>query len=100
MTDSDRPDLTATMAPPPENSLDADDRLKPAFVRAVRDAVWAGDADAARELVRPLHPADIADLIELTPEDDRADLAIALGDLLDADVLAELNDYEIGRAHV
>lgn len=81
----------ATLAP--ETSLDEDDRLKPEFVRAVRDAVWANDRDAARELVRPLHPADIADLIELTPEADRADLAVALGDLLDADVLAELNDY-------
>jgi magnesium transporter len=89
MTDIVRPDLS----PPPETSLDEDDRLKPEFVRAVRDAVWAGDRDAARELVRPLHPADIADLIELTPEDDRADLAVALGDLLDADVVAELNDY-------
>jgi magnesium transporter len=94
MTDIDRPDLHPALgAPPPETSLDEDDRLKPEFVRAVRDAVWAGDAEAARELVRPLHPADIADLVELTPVEDRADLAVALGDLLDAEVLAELNDY-------
>ena len=93
MSDIDRPDLMAATAPPPETSLDEDDRLKPEFVRAVRDAVWAADADTARELVRPLHPADIADLVELTPEEDRAALAVALGDLLDADVLAEMNDY-------
>ena len=37
--------------------------------------------------------ADIADLFELTPEDRRAALAGALTDLLDADVIAEMNDY-------
>lgn len=90
MTDIDRTDL---LPPPPETSLDEDDRLKPEFVRAVRDAVAVGDVETARELVRPLHPADIADLFELSREDDRALLANALGDLFDADVYAELNDY-------
>src|ERR1700712_4013484 len=75
------------------DQLDEDDRLKPAFVRAVLDAVEAGDADAARALVEPLHPADIADLFELTPHEDRGPLAKALSDLLDADVFAEMNDY-------
>ena len=76
-----------------DSQLDADDRLKPEFVDAVLDAVEAGDAEAARALVEPLHPADIADLFELTPEDRRAALAGALTDLLDADVIAEMNDY-------
>ena len=40
----------------------------PEFVRAVLDAVEAGDNEAARALVEPLHPADIADLFELTPQ--------------------------------
>ena len=75
------------------SELDEDDRLKPAFVRAVLDAVDAGDAEAARALVAPLHPADIADLFELTPGDERDALAAALADLLDADVFAEMNDY-------
>ena len=56
----------------PESELDEDDRLKPEFVRAVLAAVEAGDAEAAREKVERLHPADIADLIELTPGDQRA----------------------------
>ncbi|CAN5402200.1 magnesium transporter [soil metagenome] len=76
-----------------EAQLDADDRLKPEFVRAVLDAVHDGDAEAARTLVEPLHPADIADLFELTPHEDRAALAKAITDLLDADVFAEMNDY-------
>ena len=73
--------------------LDEDDRLKPEFVRAVIDAVQAGDAETARSLVEPLHPADIADLFELTPADCRAALATAITDLLDGDVFAEMNDY-------
>ena len=73
--------------------LDEDDRLKPEFVRAVLDAVGAGDAERARALVQPLHPADIADLFELTPNEDRAALATALADMLDGEVLAEMNDY-------
>ena len=73
--------------------LDEDDRLKPEFVRAVLDAVEGGNPEAARALVEPLHPADIADLFELTPNDRRADLAKAITDLLDGDVFAEMNDY-------
>ena len=73
--------------------LDEDDRLKPEFVRAVLDAVNAGDPEGARALVEPLHPADIADLFEAVPQEERAPLASAIRDLLDADVFAELNDY-------
>ena len=76
-----------------ETGLDEDDRLKPAFVRAVLDHVEAGDAEGARALVAPLHPADIADLFELAPAEDRAPLAAALGEMLDGDVLAEMNDW-------
>lgn len=76
-----------------ETQLDRDDRLKPEFVRAVLDAVEQGDTEGARALVEPLHPADIADLFELTPQDDRAGLAHAVSDLLDGDVFAEMNDY-------
>ena len=75
------------------SQLDADDRLKPAFVRAVLDAIEGGDPEAARALVEPLHPADIADLFELAPADQRAALATAITELLDGDVFAEMNDY-------
>ncbi|MBX9730315.1 MAG: magnesium transporter [Sphingomonas sp.] len=75
------------------NQLDEDDRLKPAFVSAVLAAVDADDAEGARALVEPLHPADIADLFELVPADQRARLATAIADLLDGEVFAEMNDY-------
>ena len=76
-----------------ERQLDEDDRLKPEFVDAVLEAVENGDTEEAHRLVEPLHPADIADLFELTPEDRRAPLAAAVADLLDGDVFAEMNDY-------
>lgn len=74
-------------------TLDEDDRLAPDFVESVHDALDAGDVEAVRRLAQPLHAADIADLFELTGRDRRVPLAAALGDLLGADVLAELNDY-------
>ncbi|WP_375391172.1 magnesium transporter [uncultured Sphingomonas sp.] len=89
MSETELPDDTTLAG----DELDEDDRLKPGFVRAVLDAVEAGDAAGARALVAPLHPADIADLFELTPADERDALAAALSDLLDADVFAEMNDY-------
>lgn len=76
-----------------DTRLDADDRLKPEFVRAVTDALEAGDADGARALVEPLHPADIADLLELVDRDQRRALAAALAGILDGDVLSEMNDW-------
>jgi len=82
-----------SLAEPHEPSLDEDDRMKPEFVSAVLGHVEAGNDEAARALVAPLHPADIADLFELAPADKRRKLAYALADLLDGDVIAELNDY-------
>ena len=76
-----------------DTRLDEDDRLRPEFVRAVMDHVEAGEVDAARALVEPLHPADIADLFELVDSDDRRALARALEEILGGDVLAEMNDH-------
>ncbi|HEX7782376.1 MAG TPA: magnesium transporter [Sphingobium sp.] len=77
----------------PDSLHDEDDRLKPEFVTAVLDAVEEGNNEQARDLVSPLHPADIADLLELTPSEWRGEVAAALGDLVGAEVLSELNDY-------
>jgi magnesium transporter len=76
-----------------EASHDDEDRLKPEFVRAVLERVEAGDEEGARALVAPLHPADIADLFEVVPGDERRSLAAALAEMLDADVFAEMNDW-------
>lgn len=78
---------------PAESNFDEDDRMKPEFVRKVLARVEAGDDEGARDLVRPLHDADIADLFELVSGEERTELAIALGDLVSAEVLSEMNDY-------
>ena len=78
---------------PSEPIHDAEDRLLPEFVRDVLDAVHHGDHDAAKRLVEPLHPADVADLIELARADEREGLVAALADIVDADVYAELNEH-------
>lgn len=75
------------------SAMDEEDRLRPAFVDRVLDAVEAGDDETARELVAPLHPADIADLIELAARDEREGLVRALAGIVDADVLAEMNEH-------
>ena len=74
-------------------SLDEENRLKPEFVRRVRDALDQGETDAVYDLVEPLHPADIADLFELLDADERAPLAKAISDLMGGEVIAELNDH-------
>ena len=72
---------------------DKEDHIRASFVREVLDAVADGDDETARALVTGLHPADIADLIELAPNDERADLIEALAGIVDADVYAELNEH-------
>src|SRR4051812_16741012 len=73
--------------------MDEETRLRPEFVNKVLDAVEAGDDETARQLVQPLHPADVADLIELARADEREGLVKALAGIVSPDVLAEMNDY-------
>ena len=91
-------DLDAPVQPPDavpaaEETHDEDNRLKPDFVRRVREALDAGESDAVYELVEPLHPADVADLFELMDHDERLTLAAAITDLMGSEVFAELNDH-------
>ncbi|MEL6311125.1 MAG: magnesium transporter [Pseudomonadota bacterium] len=72
---------------------DEENRLKPEYFDCVCDALKAGDKGAVYDLVEPLHPADIADLIELLDSDLRAVFASAITDLMSSDVVAELNDH-------
>ena len=83
---------------PPEDStpnqvMDEETRLRPEFVDKVLDAVEGGDDETARRLVQPLHPADVADLIELAARDEREGLVKALAGIVSPDVLAEMNEY-------
>lgn len=93
--DPDLLDGAAAAAEPAHesDSLDAENTLKPEFVRRVRDGLEAGENDAVYGMVEGLHPADIADLFELLDSDERPALAIAISDLMGSEVYAELNDY-------
>ena len=73
--------------------FDEENRLRPAFVDEVREALEEGEEARAYDLVEPLHPADIADLLELLDPDERRALASAITDLMTGEVIAELNDY-------
>ncbi len=92
-TDLEEPAAAPEEVAAAEPSHDEDNILTHDFVDAVIECVRADDEEGARALVRPLHPADIADLFELVPGDVREPLASALAELLDGDVLAEMNDW-------
>ena len=91
-------DLTAAEDARPDDRIDderhdEDNILKPEFVRRVADALDGGDHDAVYDLVEPLHPADVADLLELLDRDQRRAMAAAITDLMSSEVIAELNDH-------
>ncbi|MFN3643671.1 MAG: magnesium transporter [Gemmobacter sp.] len=66
--------------------------LDPARIAAILDALAAGDAPMVTALLDPLHPADIADLIELiTPPERRALLAL-WGREIDGEILSEIDE--------
>ncbi len=90
---SESEDIAAAAPADTDRAMDAEDRLRPEFVDRVLDAVDAGDDVTARALVEPLHPADVADLIELAARDEREGLVRALAEIVDADVLAEMNEH-------
>jgi magnesium transporter len=77
----------------PNPVMDEETRLRSDFVDKVLDAVDAGDDETARKLVAPLHPADVADLIELAARDEREGLVKALAGIVSPDVLAEMNEF-------
>ncbi len=61
-------------------------------VSGVRLAIATGDADRLRELFEPLHPADIADLLEQLEGSERREILLLAGDLIDGEVLSELEE--------
>ncbi len=58
------------------------------LIAAITDKEW----DLVRQALSGMHPADIADIIENTPEKERAGLFEQLDDETQADVLTELDD--------
>ena len=67
-------------------------RLAPGFVRDIVAAAAAGEAIRTRELLAPLHAADVADLFDQATSEQRQALFHCLGGVLDPAVLAELDE--------
>ncbi|PIE06477.1 MAG: magnesium transporter [Rhodobacterales bacterium] len=71
---------------------DGDYEIDRELLRPVRSAVDAGDAAALARLLEPLHPADIADLLEQVDDDTRAELVRLYGRAFDGELLSELDE--------
>lgn len=61
-------------------------------VSAIRTAAQAGDGDLLSALMDPLHPADIADLLEQITEDERRNLVLLYDREFDGEILSELDE--------
>ncbi len=66
--------------------------IEPSFIARVAEALTAGESKPIRALTRDLHAADLADVIEALPQEDRVRLIAALGRSFDAEALAELDE--------
>ena len=63
-----------------------------ALVSEVRQALEEGNLDLAAALTRPLHAADLADLIQLLEPEERLRLVAALGPDMDPDTFSYLDE--------
>jgi magnesium transporter len=80
-----------------ENAAEPDDvyLVTADLVRQVDALIGEGRPEAARDLLADLQPADVADVFEMLPRDDRQELALVFGADLDPDVLNELDQAVI-----
>lgn len=76
----------------PERAADDEIGLSPEFVRNVVNQIDAGESAAVREAAAALHPADLAELLELLRPDERRTLVAILGPDLDVAALSELEE--------
>ena len=86
---SERP-LEETPAQPAVLESEEDYTLSAGLVFAVDEALEAGASDKALDLIRDLHEADLADLLESLGRDHRQQLVEALGVDFDPEVLPNL----------
>ncbi|MEM9436267.1 MAG: magnesium transporter [Pseudomonadota bacterium] len=70
------------------DGYELDDRLLP----DIREAVAEGDRAQLDELIEPLHPADIADLLEQMEGGQRRELIAMAADIVDGEVLSEISE--------
>ena len=58
----------------------------------IAEAIEAGDTERVRDIVRELHYADVADLLERLSREDRARAVEIIRDIFDPEVLSELDE--------
>ncbi|WP_439155686.1 magnesium transporter [Yoonia sp.] len=80
------------MADPTETSEDEAFGITDRLIAEVLEAVAENAPDAIGALLEPLHPADIAHLLEQIDNRDRRDLLAVWKGGIDGDVLSELNE--------
>jgi magnesium transporter len=87
------PNDQQTAAPPPPNdaAVEEDYGLDPALVYAFEEALAASDVAKVEAIALPLHPADLADVIEHLAEDQRYLLLDILVGKMDPEVLSYLD---------
>lgn len=71
---------------------EADYALSNQVVSAVHEAVATGDQHRLRDLLDPLHAADIADLLEQVPTGERREILLLAPDVVDGEVLSDIDD--------
>ncbi len=91
---STHPDLTDQQTRRPRNSdwRTEEGQLDPDWIEQLRALIEAGDRDNLRDLVEPLHEADVGDVLEALNADERLELVTLLGDSFDYSSLTEVDE--------
>src|SRR5690606_32180657 len=76
----------------PDQTEERDSEWDKRALFAILEAVEAHDHERLVELMEPLHPADIADILEQIDTQDRTALIRLYGAEFDGDILSELDE--------
>lgn len=76
----------------PEDETEDDYALRNRVVLAAVDAAEAGDRQQLEKVLEPLHPADIADLLEQVGSESRGMILQLAGDYIDGEILSEIDE--------
>jgi magnesium transporter len=77
--------------PGSEAAIEEDYSLAPELVEKVREALEQGQIEMVREMIEPLHVADVADLLEYLTKDELQLVIEGLWSFIDAEVLTYLD---------
>ena len=76
----------------PEDETEDDYALRNRVVVSAVEAADANDRERLLEVFEPLHPADIADLLEQVDAEDRTKILQVAGDYIDGEILSEISE--------